>query len=293
MRALPQNLAGHLAEGVTTLARCWKLLRRDGTVAGFTDHDIDLAFAGVTFRARSGLEAAEAAAELGFAVGGGDVAGVLAAASITEADLAAGKYDDATVETWLVNWGDVAERVLLDVASIGEIRRTEHAFTAELRGLMHRYDEERGQVYRADCSATLGDSRCKVALDAPHLHAEGAVETTDGRLGFASAVLAGFAEGWFTGGGLRFTSGGNAGTTIEVKAHAGAALQLWVPAARPIAVGDGFSVTAGCDKSVATCREKFANVVNFRGFPHMPGNDFVIRYPLQGEPGLDGGSLFR
>lgn len=293
MRAMPQALAGHLNEGVTTLARCWKLLRRDGVVAGFTDHDCDLMFAGVTFRARSGLEAAEAAAELGFAVGGGDVAGVLAAASITEAELAAGKYDDASVETWLVNWGNVDERVLLDVSSVGEVRRTEHAFTAELRGLMHRYDEDRGRVYRADCSATLGDGRCRVALDAPHLHAAGAVEATDGRLGFSSAVLAGFADGWFNGGGLRFTSGENAGTVIEVKAHAGSALQLWVPVARPIAAGDGFSVTAGCDKSFATCRVKFANAINFRGFPHMPGNDFIIRYPVQGEPGLDGGSLFR
>lgn len=293
MRALPLGLAGHLGEGVTTLARCWKLLRRDGHVAGFTDHDVDLSFAGVIFRARSGLEAAEATAELGFAVGGGDVAGVLTSAAITEADIVAGQYDDAGVETWLVNWANVEERVLLDVAAIGEVRRTEHAFTAELRGIMHRYDEERGRVYRADCSATLGDDRCKVALGAPHLNAAGAVEATDGRLGFTSAVLAGFADGWFTGGGLRFTSGANAGATIEVKAHAGTSLQLWVPVARPVNVGDTFSVTAGCDKSVATCRVKFDNVVNFRGFPHMPGNDFVIRYPLQGEPGLDGGSLFK
>lgn len=293
MRALPQNLAGHLGEGVTTLARCWKLLRRDGHVAGFTDHDADLAFAGVTFRARSGLEAAEATAELGFAVGGGDVAGVLASASLTEADLAGGKYDDASVETWLVNWSDVEERVLLDVSSIGEIRRTEHAFTAELRGLMHRYDEERGRVYRADCSATLGDGRCRVALTAPHLHAVGAVEATDGRIALASAGLGAYTPGWFTGGALRFTTGANAGTVIEVKAHVAASLELWVPTARPIAPGDAFVVTAGCDKSFATCRAKFGNAANFRGFPHMPGNDFVIRYPLQGEPGLDGGSLFR
>lgn len=293
MRAVSEGFARHLGEGVTTLARCWKLLRRDGAAAGFTDHDRDLAFAGVIFRARTGMEAAEATAELGFAVGGGDVAGVLASASITEADLAGGRYDDATVETWLVNWGNVEERVLLDVASIGEIRRTEHAFTAELRGQMHRYDEERGQLYRADCSADVGDARCKVALAAPHLHAAGTVETTDGRSGFASAALGGFADGWFAGGALRFASGENAGVTIEVKAHRGTALELWVPPARPIAAGDAFSVTAGCDKSVATCRTKFDNVVNFRGFPHMPGNDFVVRYPLQGEPGLDGGSLFR
>ena len=39
-----------------------------------------------------------------------------------------------------------------------------------------------------------------------------------------------------------------------------------------------------------TCRDRFDNVVNFRGFPHIPGNDFVISYPVQGEPGNDGKS---
>ena len=51
---------------------------------------------------------------------------------------------------------------------------------------------------------------------------------------------------------------------------------------RRIAAGDTFAVTAGCDKQFATCRAKFANAVNFRGFPHMPGNDFVAAYPRAG-----------
>ena len=68
MRDIPSGLAAHLADGVTTLCHCWKLIRRDGVTFGFTDHDRDLAFGGVAFAARSGLEAAEATAELGFAV---------------------------------------------------------------------------------------------------------------------------------------------------------------------------------------------------------------------------------
>ena len=72
-----------------------------------------------------------------------------------------------------------------------------------------------------------------------------------------------------------------------------AELDLWQRAPNPIALGDAFAVTAGCDKRLTTCRQTFANVANFRGFPHMPGNDFVVRMPRQGEPGLDGGSLFR
>ncbi len=50
-----------------------------------------------------------------------------------------------------------------------------------------------------------------------------------------------------------------------------------------IAAGDTFAVTAGCDKLFSTCQAKFANGVNFRGFPHMPGNDFVLSYARAGD----------
>jgi uncharacterized phage protein (TIGR02218 family) len=297
MRTLPPGLAAHLERGATTLCRCWKLARRDGAVAGFTDHDRDLVFDGVTFAARSGLEAAEVTAELGFAVGGGEVSGALISAGIGEDDLAAGLYDDASVETWLVNWSAPEERLLLDLATIGEIRRADGAFVAELRGPMHRLDEERGRLYRATCGADLGDAKCRVDLASPGFTAEAAVLRSDGALGLVADGLSGYDEGWFTAGRLSWLSGANAGISAEIKAHrligSEAELDLWQRAVRPIAVGDAFRVNAGCDKRFSTCAAKFANVANFRGFPHMPGNDFVIRIPLQGEARMDGGSLFK
>ena len=57
---------------------------------------------------------------------------------------------------------------------------------------------------------------------------------------------------------------------------------------KPLAPGDTFVVTAGCDKRFETCTSKFANALNFRGFPHLPGNDFVVAYAVPGEPGNDG-----
>src|SRR5215210_3869365 len=185
MRQISSGLAAHLAEGVTTLCRCWRLMRRDGVALGFTDHDRDLAFDGTLFAARSGLEAAEASAELGFAVGGGEVAGALVSAGIAEADIAAGVYDDAPVETFLVNWQRPDDRLLLDTGAIGEIRRADGAFVAEVRGAMHRFDEERGRLYRATCSADLGDARCGVNLADPVFTATAAVARTDGALGLA------------------------------------------------------------------------------------------------------------
>jgi len=81
---------------------------------------------------------------------------------------------------------------------------------------------------------------------------------------------------------------------MEVKAHRnreGVRLDLWQAMPHPIIAADTFMVTAGCDKRFATCHDRFNNIVNFRGFPHIPGNDFVMRYPVAGEPGNDGSSM--
>lgn len=292
MRDVSAALGAHLAGGVTTLARCWALTRLDGLVQGFTDHDRDLTFDGITFLAQTGLEAAEVTSELGFATGGGDVSGALASAGLSEDDLDAGRYDGAKVASWLVNWADTGQRLLLETGTLGEVRRSDGRFVAELRSLAHEFDEERGRVYTQRCLADLGDARCGVAL----VPAGALVAATDGRLGLSAPTLAGFADGWLTGGRLTFTTGANAGFSSEIKQHrnvAGAVdLSLWQPAPKPILPGDAFQVTPGCDKRFVTCRGKFANGPNFRGFPHMPGNDFVLAGVRSGDVKLDGGSLF-
>lgn len=293
MRAIPSALAAHLEQGATTLCHCWSLTRRDGLVLGFTDHDRDLSFDGIVFAARTGLEAAETAAELGFAIGGGEVSGAFAASGLNEADLSRGLYDDARVSVWLVNWDEPTQRLLLEAGFVGEVRRGDTSFIAEVRGLAKAFDEERGRLYTRSCSADLGDARCGLAL----VPVAATVAATDGRLALTTLDLSAHADGHFTGGRLIFTGGANLGFAAEVKRHSAAsghvAIGLWQAPPAAMAPGDAFALTAGCDKTFATCRAKFGNGVNFRGFPHLPGNDFIIGGVRPGDGALDGGSLFR
>lgn len=297
MRILPAALAARLAENATTLCRCWALHRRDGRSLGFTDHDRDLSFGGLVYEARTGLEAAEASAELGFAVGGGEVAGALTSTGIAESDVAAGLYDGAGVETWLVDWAMPEARLLLDVATLGELRRAGGAFVAELRGLMHRLDVPTGRSFRATCDADLGDARCGVALSDPRYRAEGRVVAVPepGRLVVALATM--FAPDWFAGGRLAWIDGANAGGSSDLRGEtrdgADLVLDLWEPPPHSALPGDAVRLTAGCDKRLATCRDRFANALNFQGFPHMPGNDFVLRGVEGDRDRPDGSSLFR
>src|SRR5437660_2628471 len=142
MRAIPSALQAKLDSGLTTLARCWKLVRRDGVVMGFTDHDRDLVVDGVTCRAGTGFAASEAASRFDLAVDGAEISGALADDSLSDADLAAGRYDAAEIETWLVDWSDPSLFVLTARGRLGEVRREAEAFTGQLRGVADRLSQE-------------------------------------------------------------------------------------------------------------------------------------------------------
>lgn len=287
MRSIPSALQTKLESGVTTLAQCWKLKRRDGVTQGFTDHDRDLVLDGVTFRAGTGFTASEATSRFDLSVDGAEISGALDDDNaLTEADLAAGRYDAAAVETWLVDWSEPSLKVLTARGALGEVRRDGVAFTAELRGLADLLSHDSGRLYTAKCNADLGDARCKVDLAGAALRGSGTVAAVTGASMFTADGLDAHAAALFSAGRLVWSSGANAGLAMEIKEHrvvlGHARLSLWQAMAEPIAVGDGFTVSAGCDKRFATCRDRFGNGDNFRGFPHIPGNDFLLSHPTAG-----------
>jgi uncharacterized phage protein (TIGR02218 family) len=282
MRNLPQGLQEHLNGGATTLCWCWKLIDNGGRILGFTDHDQSLEFDGVAFEASSGFTGTEIQSSLGLNVDNLDVKGALSSGRLTEMDLEAGRYDNATVEIWLVNWRDMGQRLLMRKGNLGEITRDAHAFNAEIRGLAHHLHQPMGRIYQYGCDASLGDARCSVDLTSPLYRAAATVASAESLQRFTVAGLEAFEEHWFARGRLQWTSGENLGRAVDVRSHrlSGSAivLELWQAMASSIAEADAFTITAGCDKQFSTCSEKFSNTLNFRGFPHMPGNDFVLSY---------------
>jgi uncharacterized phage protein (TIGR02218 family) len=295
VKTLPAGLQDHLDSGTTTLCWCWRIARGDGAVQGFTDHDSAVVFGGVTYEAASGFVAGEIQSSLGLAVDNLSAAGALSSDAIEEAALDAGLYDGAAVEIWRVNWAAPAMRVLMRKGNLGQIKRGKLGFEAEIRGLAQKLNQPMGRAFGYSCDADLGDVRCTVDLTDPALHGSGAVIAgTDARR-FTASGLGAFASAWFSGGRLMWTSGANDGRAMEVKRHAISAsavtIELWQSMSEAPAPGDGFTVTAGCDKQFSTCKAKFANQANFRGFPYMPGNDAILSYPSRGDA-LDGKSRY-
>jgi uncharacterized phage protein (TIGR02218 family) len=282
MKTLAPGLQAHLDAGTTTLAWCWRIARSDGAAFGFTDHDGPLVFDGKTFEPESGFTASKLRSSSDLSVDSQDAEGVLRSDRITETDILDGRWDNAEVEVWRVNWSETSQRVLLRRGAIGQIRRGRLAFVAEVRSLAHVLAQTVGRTFQASCDAALGDARCGVDLEDPSYRGNGTVVATIRDRAFLTAGLGGFSSSSFTLGTLTWNSGANAGRRAEVAGHRQEAGEVTVSLleapVRHIAIGDTFIIRAGCDKRIETCRAKFSNVPNFRGFPHIPGQDAVIRY---------------
>lgn len=291
---MTQALLDHAGLGVTTLCRAWRVTRRDGVCFGFTDHDLDLRFDDMLFKANTGLSARALQTSSGLSVDNSEAMGALSDAALEEADLIAGRFDAAEVLIWLVNWADPAQRLLQFRGSLGEISRAAGSFKAELRGLTEGLNQPMGRIFQRSCSAVLGDARCGLGLNVPAFTAEAAVAGFDAQGQMLLTGLGAYADRWFERGRLRVQSGAAAGLIGVIKTDRLQAtwrvLDLSYRLSAPLQVGDLLRLEAGCDRTAATCKAKFDNFLNFRGFPHIPGEDWLSSYPISAGRN-DGGSL--
>jgi len=288
MRLIPSELQSRLDAGVTTLAHVWRVTRADGAVFGFTDHDAPLTFMGVPCAPESALIGGVLEKSVGLAIDNASIGGALNADAIAEEELARGLWDGARADLYKVDWTAPALFVHLFAGRFGQAQRGASGFEIELRGLQAPLNKPVGRVFSRFCDADVGDARCGADLTAGLYRGNGVVTEALSTRAFSASGLGAYANGWFARGVVIWDEGG----TSEVAAHRtsadGAVLELVEPPGFALASGQTFAVTAGCDKRLATCHAKFANLVNFRGFPHMPGNDAVQAGPA--ESGNDGGS---
>ena len=262
-----------LREEVVTLAWCWRLARRDGVVIGLTSHDRDLMVGGVVYRAAPGMKPSALETSDSLDAATMDLEGAIASDAIAARDLDAGRWDGAELELFVTDWSaaDVAP-VTVARGSLGAIERRGAAFAAELQGVTRLLDQPVCPATSPSCRATLGDRACRVDL-APLMHDRRVVAVTGRAVTLDSAV----ADMAF--GELLWIDGANCGLASPVIAADGAVLQL---AEAPSFLPDmpvRVRLTEGCDRQLATCRDRFTNAANFRGEAHLPGNDLLTRYP--------------
>jgi uncharacterized phage protein (TIGR02218 family) len=279
MKTTTTSLTAHLQLEVTTMVMCWKVTRIDGLVLGFTAHDRDMTISSVAYASLTGFTPTAIRTTVGLAVDNLDVDGLLVSPSLTEEDLVAGKWDFAEVEVFEVNYKNLAMGTIKHrKGHLGEIKTGVHNFSAELRGLTQFYTNIIGELYSPGCRANFGDARCGINV-ASYTVLGSVSEATADRQTFVDVTRV-ETSGWFDYGLLTWATGLSSGSSMEVKTYVASntTITLVLPMPYTVNSGDSYSMVAGDDKLFTTCVSKYNNGINFRGEPHLPGQDKALDY---------------
>ncbi|MEM6832525.1 MAG: DUF2163 domain-containing protein [Pseudomonadota bacterium] len=277
MQTLDPALHAHLGQADTTLALCWRITRVDGVALGFTQHDCPLYLEGLWYQPAPGFDISKIERTASAAVDNLDVSGAFTNAALTEADLSMGRYNDAQLTIFRVNWADLSMGIQ-PIASglIGRVSRRDDAFTAELRGLKHRLGYRATEDYTPDCRAKMGDKRCRVDLSRFTHRVSLTAQTDVATFTYSGETLA---DGYLDFGQLRYLGGQLVGQDAVILKHESGSLTLSEAPSVPLSFPIDVRVMAGCDRRLETCSSKFGNAANYRGEPHIPGIDNLLYYP--------------
>lgn len=274
MKQIPVKLLEHYQSEVNTIGILVKLTLKDGTVFGFTDVDKDITFDNVLYKKSSGISPSAITSQSAMSVDNLEFEGLMDDDEFSEEDIRAGRFNGAFFELYRCNYMRIEDGVeILKNGWLGDLTVGNTNFNFEVRGLSQLIQNNVGRIYIPACDANLGDSRCGILI--ANFTVTGSVQGSNvGNIAVDPSRTE--QEGWFDYGLFTWTSGLNKGYSCEVKHFKDGQFEFQLPFFRKIQAGDTYSVYAGCDKTIETCKAKFNNVVNFRGFPAVPMPSVVM-----------------
>lgn len=256
-----------------TVATFWRVYRRDGMMLGFTSHDRDLFFGGITHRSAPGMVPSSIRMTADLSADSAEVEGALSHSAIAESDLAAGLFDHAAIEIGAVDWSSLEYRVVY-TGSLGVIYNDQRSFSAELRSAKQLLENDLVPRTSPTCRATFCGPGCSISAAAfTSLHEVSAIDLDANTVSFASIVADNYLDGQ-----VRFLQGPQAGIPFGVIAASIEGLTLDRQLVGGTPLGTRAQLLEGCDHTLTTCATRFGNAINFRGEPFLPGNDLLSRY---------------
>ena len=285
MKTIPIALAAHYTLPSTTIAYCLKVERRDLVVIGISSLDVPITVSGQVYI--PGFDPSNIVHTFGLAVDNLEMMVLNNEAVLTDSELLAGLWNGAKFTIFEVNWKSVADGInIIKRGTTGDAQIKQGVWTIEFRGLKQALQQALGEITSKTCRYRLGDSRCTVNLF--YFTYLSTVTAVTSRQVFTDTARTEPIE-WFVEGEVQFITGANAGYSQKVKVFSAGQFTTSLPMPFPINVGDSFEAVTGCQKrhnrtsdnpaGISDCIDKFNNVLNFGGEPHLFGVDGLTALP--------------
>jgi len=285
MKTISTALRTAISNG--TIATFVKITRTGSpaVILGYTDHDKIITIDGISYKPSPSLQRISMNLRNNAEVSNQEFLGAWTI-DLDEDDLMNGLYDDASIDVFRADYtanytgSPVPDTIIVFRGTLGMIQWTEDGFRADVHSLMRQLQRQIGATYTAKCRHQLFSQNSPVLLGACTLNAATYTDTSTVSSGSPEPTKIKFvidtptgspipSDGWYANGELTWTSGLNSGASYTIKSYISNVVTLFLPTVFTITAGDTFTIKAGCDKTFATCKNKFSNQLNFGGFPHI------------------------
>ncbi len=272
MKTVDASLKAMLASDNTTLSTFCKIIRRDGVVSTFTDHDISVTLGGLTYSNKGAIEISPAQYGMGSMVSNLEINGLFEAGSILRSDILNRYLDYAKIEVFIADYVSPPTSltdtsvIWLSTGKIGEIKIDNEKWIFGVRSFKQLLRQKVGFVTSKSCRYDVFDEDCQKSPIG--FKYTGFVQSLSGKelttdiIG-ANALI-------FPGGKLSIPS---QGFFADIDSMSGSVVKLYQDIDAMGLVGELVTITSGCDKSLSTCFNVYSNAVNFGGEPHAPTAD--------------------
>lgn len=285
MITVSANVVGLLKQRVGRLCRAWKIVRTDGTAFRFTTAQHSISVLGESYTPVGGVFGSAERREGSLSTHDVEFQGVITSDAITDDDLKAKKFDDAAVTEYLVDWQyPWAGPIITSKWWVTNVSFDGEKWECRLEGMARSFQPKIGHRYTRPCRHRLGSTGCGVSLASYTTTGVTVLGMLDGekrrRIRATTASISGaLADGYFDFGTITGTSGANNGIQRNIKTYVSATRDIvtQLPFPFPIAIGDTFTIVAGCNGLKSTCISKFNNLVNHGGFEFLLGTDGLLR----------------
>ncbi len=275
---MSKTLTGHmtaaLADKTTYLVRIWKLELSNGSIFHFTDANVNVIFDGDTYIYDPGILVSAVQATVDGQQDNAQIEVRASAEFLTKRQIRQGLLDLAGFELKLVDWRDPDHYGAIDIfaGSVIDVSFNDKGRAAvQLDGNGGAgFERKIGETYSRLCRAVLGDSKCTVDIEALKTEVLITTVSTDG-YSFTSDQLIGEAyDAYYSFGKITFTTGENTSFTYETAAFVSSTgtVTLSNTPRAPLIPGDALFIYPGCDKQLATCKDRYDNLANHRAEPY-------------------------
>lgn len=264
---------------VLTLATCFKIELKDGRDLGFTTHSRDIKFIedDIVYKSSSFTPTASSKSSQ-MNVDNMDCKLLIDDINIKKEDIEKGLWDNASVYIFRINWMiKPYSYVNIDKVingNIGDVEKHKNEFKTEFRSMTQYLQNNIIDDTKSTCNAFFCDNRCKINKD--DYTSTGQITNI---ISDTEIITSGLQKetDYFNYGIIEFTSGNAKGIKIEIKQNIGPTnkIEFQLPLNYVLSIGDNFKIISGCNKNKDTCKNKFNNLLNFRGFSFIPGMDKI------------------